>query len=156
VRSGLVPVLCVGETLVERQHYHTKYVITDQVVTGLADLTDEEVAKVVVAYEPVWAISDGKGYAKHKAATPEDARNAAQIIRLNIAELYGVDVSNKVKILYGGSVSADNATAFLQTEGVDGLLVGGASLGVSTFWPIIEAAGKEVPKSITIKNSKEA
>lgn len=151
VRSGLIPVLCVGETLVERQHYHTKQVITDQLLSGLANLTAEEVAKVVVAYEPVWAISAGKNFSKHTSAHPEDAEKAAIVIRHNIAHMYGEDVSKKIKVLYGGSVSADNATAFLQTEGIDGLLVGGASLSVATFWPVVEAAGKLLPKKIKVQ-----
>lgn len=151
VRSGLVPVLCVGETLVERQHFHTKHVITDQVTTGLADLTAEEVAKVVVAYEPVWAISDGKNFSKHKVATPEDVQVAERIIRKNVAELYGADVATKLRVIYGGSSNADNAAAFLQTEGVDGLLVGGASLAVTTFWPIVEKAAQMVPKQIKVQ-----
>lgn len=155
VRSGLIPVLCVGETLSERQHYHTKHVITDQLLSGIANLTSEEVAKLVVAYEPVWALSDGKNFSKHKAATSEDAHLAQRIIRHNIAELYGEDTAKKVKILYGGSVTPDNATAFLQTEGIDGLLPGGASLNISTFWPIVEQAGKIIPKKIEVKEQNK-
>ncbi len=150
MRSGITPVLCVGETLVERQHFHTKQVLSDQLLTGIANLTGEEIAKVVIAYEPVWAISNGKDYKKHKSAHPEDAAAAAQIIRHNISELYGKDIADKVKVLYGGSVTTDNATAFLQTDGIDGLLIGGASLSTATFWPIVEASGKLLPKKITI------
>lgn len=151
VRSGLMPVLCVGETLVERQHYHTKQVIIDQLVTGLANLTADEVAKVVVAYEPVWALSNGRDFSRHKAASSEDASKAASIIRHNILELYGEEVSKKVKVIYGGSVSPENANAFLQADGIDGLLPGGASLNMSTFWPIVEQAGKLIPKKIEVK-----
>lgn len=151
VRSGLRPVLCIGETLVERQHFHTKQVIADQLLSGLSDLTSEEVARVVIAYEPVWALSSGKDYSKHKAATPEDIEIAQGVIRSNIAELYGYEVAAKIKVLYGGSTNADNAAAFLKVEGVDGLLVGGASLGVSSFWPIVEIAGKTTANKITIK-----
>lgn len=151
VRSGLTPVLCVGETLVEKQHFHTKHVITDQLLAGLANLTAEEVAKVVIAYEPVWAISGGQNFARHKAATTEDAGAAQKVIRHNIAELYGNEVAEKVVILYGGSSSPENAAAFLQVEGIDGLLVGGASLNVATFWPIVTQAGKLIPKKIAVK-----
>jgi triosephosphate isomerase len=154
-RSGLVPILCIGETLVEKQHYHTKHVITDQLLTGLSNLTAEEVAKTIIAYEPVWAISSGKNDAKHKSATPEDAFSAQKIIRHNISELYGEAVAQKVKILYGGSVNADNATAFLQAEGVDGLLIGGASLNVPVFWSIVEQAGKVAPKKIEVNTEKK-
>ena len=150
VRSGIIPVLCIGETLVERQHFHTKQVLTDQLLTGIADLTGEEIAKLVIAYEPVWAISNGKDYKKHKSAYPEDAEAAQKIIRHNIAELYGKDIAAKVKIIYGGSATSENATAFLQVEGIDGLLPGGASLSVATFWPIVEAAGKLTPKKISV------
>lgn len=152
VRSGINPILCVGETLVERQHFHTKHVISDQLLAGLANLTAEEVGKMVVAYEPVWAISGGKNFAKHKSATPEDARLAQQVIRHNIAELYGPEVAAKAKVLYGGSTSPENAAAFLQVEGIDGLLVGGASLSVATFWPMVELAGKAAPKKIAVKS----
>lgn len=151
MRSGLVPVLCVGETLVERQHYHTKQVITDQLLNGISNLTAEEVSKIVVAYEPVWAISAGKNFSKHTSAHPDDAKKAAEIIRHNIAHMYGEEVAKKLKILYGGSVSANNAAAFLQTEGIDGLLVGGASLSVATFWPIVDQAGQLLPKKIKVQ-----
>ena len=70
VRSGITPILCIGETLVEKQYFHTKHVIADQLLTGLSNLTSEEVTKVVIAYEPVWAISNGKNFSKHKSATP--------------------------------------------------------------------------------------
>lgn len=153
VRSGIRPVLCVGETLVERQHFHTKQVLVDQLVTGLANLTAEEVSKVVIAYEPVWAISSGKNFSKHKSATPEDAEMAQQVIRHNIAELYGEATAEKVKVLYGGSVSPENSAVFLQTIGIDGLLVGGASLSVATFWPIVTTAGKLAPKKITVQDT---
>lgn len=150
MRSGIVPVLCIGETLVERQHFHTKHVLTDQLITGIADLTADEVAKTVIAYEPVWAISSGKNYTKHKAATPEDAEEAARIVRKNIAELYGQEVAQKVRVLYGGSVSGENAGAFLQIEGIDGLLVGGASLALTNFWPIVEKAASLSVKKIKV------
>lgn len=151
VRSGLIPILCVGETLVERQHHHTKQVITDQLLTGIANLTSDEVAKTVIAYEPVWAISAGKNFSKHTSAHPEDAEKTAVIIRHNIAHLYGDSVAKKVKILYGGSVSSENAHSFLAAENIDGLLVGGASLSVTNFWPIVEQAGKLIPKKITVQ-----
>lgn len=150
VRSNITPVLCIGETLMERQHFHTKQVLVDQLTRGLADLTAEEVAKIVVAYEPVWAISNGKNFARHKAATPDDALSAAVIIRKNIAELYGQETAHKVRVLYGGSATPDNAGAFLQTDGIDGLLVGGASLAVTQFWPIVEKAAQLSTKKIKV------
>lgn len=136
VRSGIKPVLCIGETLVEREHHHTNYVLNDQLTAALADLTSDEVAKVVIAYEPVWAIGTGK-YAR-----PGDVTAAVKKIRNEVSHLYGYEAANKCKVLYGGSVDAHNCAAYLALDGVDGLLVGGASLGVTTFWPIVEAAAK--------------
>ena len=151
VRSGITPVLCVGETLVEREHYHTKQVISDQVCSGIANLTAEEVKKMVIAYEPVWALSNGTDFANHKTPLPEDVQKACEIIRANIGELYGKEVAEKVKVLYGGSANKDNALSYLRTEGVDGLLPGGASLSLATFWPIVEAASQAVPMKIEVK-----
>jgi len=136
VRSGITPILCVGETLVEREHHHTNYVLNDQLAAGLTDLTSEEVERVVIAYEPVWAIGTGK-YAR-----PDDVLAAISKIRNEIAHLYGYEAANKCKVLYGGSVDKDNASAYLVLDGVDGLLVGGASLSTATFWPIVEAAAQ--------------
>lgn len=136
VRSGITPVLCVGETLVEREHHHTSYVLNDQLVAGLADLTSDEVEKIIVAYEPVWAIGTGK-YAR-----PDDVLSAISKIRNEISHLYGYEAANKCKVLYGGSVDKDNCGAYLVLDGVDGLLVGGASLSVSKFWPIVELAAQ--------------
>ena len=154
-RAGLIPVLCLGETLVERQHYHTKQVIVDQLTTGLANLTADEVAKTVIAYEPVWSISGGKDFLKHKSAQPEDVAQAVAIIRHNIATLYGEEVAKKVKVIYGGSSNADNAAAFLQADGIDGLLPGGASLSLATFWPMVTIAGKTVPKKIEVNSESK-
>lgn len=144
VRSELVPVLCIGETLVERQHYHTNQVLNEQLTSGLADLTAEEVAGCVIAYEPVWAIGTGE------LADPATVANVIEKVRADIASLYGSPTSRSVKVLYGGSVTKENAPAYLGLPGVDGLLVGGASLAVPTFWPIVEQAGKLVPKKIVV------
>lgn len=150
VRSGITPVLCIGETLLERHNGHTRHVLTEQLEMGLASLTDEEVARMVVAYEPVWAISQGKNFGRHKSAKPEDAEMAQALIRRFVASLYGDKPAQKIKVLYGGSTSPENAGAFLDVEGIDGLLPGGASLSVHTFWPIVEAAGKRVGRKITV------
>ena len=136
VRSGIRPILCVGETLIEREHFHTDQVIHDQLVNGLADLTADEIARTIVAYEPVWAIGSGK------FAHPEDVEKVVRKIRSVVAALYGHDAANALRVLYGGSVSAENSNSYLQTKGVDGLLVGGASLSLATFWPIVTAASK--------------
>ncbi len=148
VRSGITPVLCIGETLLEKEHFHTNQVLHDQITVGMANLTGEEIAKIIVAYEPVWAIGSGK------FAHPEDVAKLITKIRRDIASLYGIDAANKIKILYGGSVTKDNAAAYLQTEGVDGLLVGGASLNIATFWPIVESATRLA--SVQVKEKKES
>lgn len=136
MRSGIKPIYCVGETLLEREHYHTTTVISSQLSVGLADLTGEEIAKIVIAYEPVWAIGTGK------FASPGDVSQAVSKIRSEIATLYGHDAANKVRVLYGGSVDKDNASSYLSVDGIDGLLVGGASLSTAKFWPIVEIAEK--------------
>ncbi len=148
VRSKITPVLCVGETLLERTHRQTNQVLHHQVTLGISHLTADEVQNIVIAYEPVWAISNGKDFATHKTATPEDVQVAQRTIRHNIAELYGAKTAEKVRILYGASVSADLAAGFLGINGIDGLLAGGASLSLHTFKPLLEktaqlSAGKE-------------
>jgi len=148
-RSGIVPVFCVGETLLERQHYHTNQVLNDQLTMGLADLTAEEVSEIIIAYEPVWAIGTGE------YADPADVERAVSKIRAEVASLYGSVVGANIRVLYGGSVSKENATAYLKIDGVDGLLIGGASLNISTFWPIVEQASKLVTKKIDV-NKKES
>lgn len=133
-RNNIVPILCVGETKIEHLDGQMQQVIHDQVTTALANITATEVEKLVVAYEPVWAIGTGE------VAKPDQAATAAKTIRHNIAELYGADAAEKVIILYGGSVTADTASGFLHTTGIDGLLVGGASLNYKQFSDIVDAA----------------
>ena len=134
VRHGITPILCVGETAHERAAKETSGVLHDQIVGGLANLTAEEVAELVVAYEPVWAIGSGDN------ALPNDVENAAHIIRRQIEHLYGRTTASSVRVLYGGSVSSHNAASYLGINAIDGLLVGGASLNAHEFEAIIEAA----------------
>lgn len=148
IHSGITPILCVGETLVEREHHHTSYVLNDQLTAGLADLTSEEIEKIVIAYEPVWAIGTGK-YAR-----PDDVLSAISKIRNEISHLYGYDAANKCRVLYGGSVDKDNCSAYLVLDGVDGLLVGGASLSITKFWPIVEAATTALKSAKKDKNGE--
>lgn len=136
VRHGITPVLCVGETAHERAAKETNGVLHDQIVGGLANLTADEVQNIVVAYEPVWAIGTGD------SATAKDVESAVRAIRSQIEHLYGKEVAGAVRVLYGGSVSSQNADDYLLTHGVDGLLVGGASLKSKEFELIIEAAFK--------------
>lgn len=134
IRNGIRPILCVGETANERADGETKHVLHGQVIAGFANVTSEEAEKVVVAYEPVWAIGSGKN------ATPDDAAIAIQQIRKDITALFGDAVGQKVRVLYGGSVDNTNAGAFLVTKGIDGLLVGGSSLNVNQFASIVSRA----------------
>ena len=139
-RNGIVPVLCVGETKQEREAHETGRVLHDQVTTAVSNLTSEEVEHIVIAYEPVWAISSGTNFAHHEIATPDEVRQAVAHIRQNLEDLYGSKAADRIRVIYGGSSSADNAYAYLSTPGVDGLLPGGASLHYPEFAGIVAAA----------------
>lgn len=132
--SGLIPIVCVGETLEEREAGKTSDVVSTQVKGSLAGLSGDEMAKTVLAYEPVWAIGTGK------TATPVQAEEVHADIRQLLTTLFGADVANKVVIQYGGSVKADNALELLGQPNIDGALVGGASLKADSFMAIINAA----------------
>ncbi len=121
VRNGLTPILCIGELLSEREHGATREVVLRQLYAGIAELQPEEIARMAIAYEPVWAIGTGKN------ATPEDAAEVHGWIRRALADRIG-DAASEVPLLYGGSVNAANAKSLLSAENVDGVLVGGASL----------------------------
>ncbi|WP_437188197.1 triose-phosphate isomerase [Planctomicrobium sp. SH668] len=131
--KGLQPILCVGELLEERQGEKTEPVLDSQMEGGLAGVTAEQMANVVIAYEPVWAIGTGL------TATPEQADSAHAHIRKWLETRYNSSVAQATRILYGGSVKANNALTLLTQPHVDGALVGGASLKASDFLPIIEA-----------------
>lgn len=134
VRNGITPVLCIGETASERADGETADAIHDQLIGGLANITSVEVEHIVVAYEPVWAIGTGK------FAAPRDVSRAVKLIRKQIKQLFGALAAKHVRVLYGGSVNVDNASAYLQIDGVDGLLIGDTSLDVRAFAEIIEKA----------------
>ncbi len=140
VRNGVVPILCVGETNQERLDGETSQVIHDQVVSALSNLTAGDVEEAVIAYEPIWALSNGNDYAHHEIPTPDIVAKAVRLIRTNISHLYGTRAAERIRVLYGGSVSSSTAAGFLSVKGVDGLLVGGASLNYKEFVGIIEAA----------------
>jgi triosephosphate isomerase (TIM) len=129
VRSGLTPILCVGETLSERESGVTHEVVLRQLRAGIDGLTKETVASMAIAYEPVWAIGTGR------TATPKDAADVHAVLH---GALVAASESNPVPVLYGGSVSAGNAGALLAAPGVDGLLVGGASLDPDGWAAICE------------------
>lgn len=137
LRNDIRPILCIGETAGERAHGEMKEVLHDQITSGLANVTAEELARVVIAYEPVWAIGTGDN------AVPRDVVSAENAIRRHIAHLYGGKPARTVQLLYGGSVTADSAAAYLSIKGIDGLLVGGASLQADSFGRIVEAAHEQ-------------
>ncbi len=140
VRSRITPILCVGETKVERLEGETSRVIHDQVVTALSNLTAIEVRDIVIAYEPVWALSTGSDFLHHETPKPDQIQKAVETIRHNIKELYGVKASHHVRVLYGGSTNASTAYDLMSIPGVDGLLVGGASLNYHEFSNMVESA----------------
>jgi triosephosphate isomerase len=143
IRNRMKPILCIGETAHERSEGETEDVLHEQIISGLANITSEEVGQLIIAYEPVWAISNGKDFVNHAIATPSDAARAAASIRKQVAHLYGKAAAEDVRVLYGGSANADNATGFLQAKGIDGLLVGGASLKYNEFIAIVDKAHGE-------------
>ena len=149
VRNEITPILCVGETAQEKQDGETKQVLHDQVTTALANLTAREVEKIVIAYEPVWALSNGADYLHHATPKPGEIASAIEVIRHNIAHMYGDKAGRKVRVLYGGSANATSARGLLETEGVDGLLVGGASLNYHEFSNIIAAADRALAEGKT-------
>ncbi|MEO6412335.1 MAG: triose-phosphate isomerase [Pedococcus sp.] len=126
-RHGLTPIFCVGEGLDVRQAGGQVEHVLAQVEAGLADVTAEQAKTVVVAYEPIWAIGTGE------VATPQDAQEVCAAIRTKLAELYSGDLADGVRVLYGGSVKANNVAAIMSQEDVDGALVGGASIDPAEF-----------------------
>lgn len=137
VRNKIKPILCIGETESERAFGETKDVIRDQLLGGLSEIGDDMVEKVIIAYEPVWAISSGK---EAKLASPDEISEVVKLIRKILADTYGKKVAENVPVLFGGSVNPSNAGGYLTVPGVNGLLVGGASLILSEFTDIIETA----------------
>jgi triosephosphate isomerase (TIM) len=133
-RNGITPILCVGETKTERINKETNQVLEDQMSSALANITSSEIENLVIAYEPVWAIGTGE------VATPDQAKEAVKIIRNCVTSMFGHETSQSVRVLYGGSVTPDVSKAFLKTDGIDGLLVGGASLNYMQFSGIVDAA----------------
>jgi triosephosphate isomerase len=131
VKEGVSAILCVGETLAEREQGLESKVVENQILRGLDGLTEKDLARVVIAYEPVWAIGTGKN------ATPDDANAMHRFVRSLVARMYGKEPSERLTIQYGGSVKPDNVRALMAMEHIDGALVGGASLKADTFLPIV-------------------
>lgn len=134
-RHNLVPIVCVGETLEEREAGTTEQVVRRQTEGCLAGLTAQQARKLVIAYEPVWAIGTGR------TASPEDAQQVNAFIRRVLAEMFGEEAAGEVRIQYGGSVKPDNAAKLMAQPDIDGALVGGAGLNAASFAAIVKAAG---------------
>ncbi len=132
LKHGVLPIVCVGEVLEERESGYTANVLKTQVTGAFEGITPEMAKPIVIAYEPVWAIGTGK------TATPEMAAEAHRIIRAEVAKLLGAGIAEDMRILYGGSVKPDNATALIGQEEIDGALVGGASLKPDSFEKIVK------------------
>ena len=129
--SGLIPIVCVGERLEERESGNTENVLAGQFQKGIAPLAEQQFARIVIAYEPVWAIGTGK------TATPEIAADAHRVIRGQVREKYGKGAADSIRILYGGSVKPDNTKSLMAQPEIDGVLVGGASLDPVSFASIV-------------------
>ncbi len=136
LRNELKPIVCVGEHLEERESGKTNELLNTQIKAAFAGITAEEMAKIVIAYEPIWAIGTGK------TATAEQADAACGYIRSLIKELYGEKVSEAIRIQYGGSVKPENIDELLEKENIDGALIGGASLDPEKFIKMVNAAVK--------------
>ncbi len=128
----LCPILCVGETLEERENGATNQIVEEQLLKGIESLPPEKAHTLVIAYEPVWAIGTGK------AATPHDAEEVIAFIRQKLGEKLGQEMVEKIRILYGGSVTPENVFDFVVRPSIDGTLVGGASLDPEKFWKIVQ------------------
>lgn len=136
ISSDVSPILCVGEKLEEREQDKTKEVVKTQIIEGLKDVCKVGITKVIIAYEPVWAIGTGK------TATPQMAQDVHKYIRDLLTEMYGEEISNKISILYGGSMKPQNVVELLNEKDIDGGLIGGASLEPSSFVELVKAGEK--------------
>jgi triosephosphate isomerase (TIM) len=131
MKTGLIPIFCLGETLEERQQGRTVSVIKTQLLGGMRDIGIEDPSRFVIAYEPVWAIGTGQ------TATPEQAQEVHEFLRKELSSAYGAELGNAVRLLYGGSMKPDNAGSLMGCNDIDGGLVGGAALKVEDFIGII-------------------
>lgn len=131
LEAGITPVICVGENLYQREHNYQDKLVAEQVANALEGIPAEDAAKVVIAYEPIWAIGTGR------TATPTQANHMCKVIRDELEEIYDEETADKVVIQYGGSVKPENASEILNMEEIDGALVGGASLEPLKFIEIV-------------------
>ncbi len=140
VRNGISPVLCVGETEMERNDSDTQHVLCDQVASGLMNISSDELDSIVIAYEPVWSIGTGR------LPSLDDIAGAASIIRSQVERMFGKEAADRTPVLYGGSANSQNASDILSVGGIDGLLVGHASLIAPEFAAMVEAAATAAKK----------
>ena len=138
LKHSLKPILCVGETWGQRESSRTKEVLEKQLKNGLSNITSSQMKKITIAYEPVWAIS--RGNPNQKAATPQDAEEGHQFIRNVLETIFDKKTAADTRIIYGGSMKPENAKELLSRKGIDGGLVGNASLNAKSFYEIIKAA----------------
>ena len=138
IKHSLKPILCIGETLEQRTGGQAKSVIETQLKDCLKNIKNDQISKVSIAYEPVWAIS--RGDPSHKAATSEDAEKGHKLIREVLAKMYGGNIAKNIRIIYGGSMKPENAKELMAMPNIDGGLVGNASLNAKSFAEIVNAA----------------
>jgi triosephosphate isomerase len=127
---GLIPVICIGENENEKSAGKTREVVGNQLKKAFEDFTSSQVEKFIIAYEPIWAIGTGK------VETPEQANGTIEFLRNILSSIFGYSVASRIRFLYGGSATADNASSFMERKEIDGLLVGGASLDPEVFYKI--------------------
>jgi len=132
--AGMVPIMCVGESLATKEAEQTDTFVRDQVRAGVEGISAQEAARLVIAYEPIWAIGTGR------TPTPEGANDVCRSIRATVGAMFGPDAATTLRVLYGGSVKPENARMFLAEPDIDGALVGGASLDADSFTGIVRAA----------------
>lgn len=136
LRYGLTPIVCIGESLTDREADLTEPFVKNQVIKALNGLGKTQVEALILAYEPIWAIGTGR------TATNEQANDTIAFIRATIADMYGADVADRLRILYGGSVNPDNIEGLMAEPHIDGALVGGASLQPKSFLSLVKAASE--------------
>lgn len=133
IANGMTPIVCCGETLEQREAGETNAWVSGQITAALEGLTADQVADLVIAYEPIWAIGTGK------SSTSKDADDTCGVVRQTVEKLFGKEVAQKVRIQYGGSVKPENIAEYMAQENIDGALVGGASLEVDSFLALLDA-----------------
>ncbi|MFC2064365.1 triose-phosphate isomerase [Chloroflexota bacterium] len=137
-KHGLIPILCIGETLIEKEKDLTASILKNQIMNGYKDLDSGDALNSIIAYEPVWAIGTGKA-----SSAQEAGDTIKNIIRPTIKDSFGAETADSLRVLYGGSVNAGNAAEFLNVDDIDGALIGGASLNADQFISIVQAFSRE-------------